>query len=99
MKRFNYEFEVIFPDAVIDHVSVKSIEDLLSYFNVKFEVKGFTDCETEFLITAPSRDVAYFVRQWFPALQRVVLASSYSAMDKMRCQGWLYGEIREVESD
>lgn len=99
MKRFNYEFEVIIPHAVIKHVSVVSLAYLLSCFNVKFETKGFTDCETEFLVTAPSRDVAHYVREWFPALQRVVLASSYSAMDKMRCEGWLYGEIREVESD
>lgn len=99
MKRFNYEFEVIVPDAVIKHVSVPSISDLLSYFNVKFEVKGFTDCEIEFLVTAPSRDVANSVRELLFSLQCAVLASSYSAMDKLRCQGWLYGEIREVEYD
>jgi hypothetical protein len=98
MKLF-YEFEVIIPNAVFDHVSVDLIVDLLSYFNVKFECKGYTDCKTEFLVTAHSRDVAYCVREWFPALQSVVVASSYSAMDKMRCRGWLYGEIREVESD
>ena len=99
MKRFNYEFEVIVPDAVIKHVSVPSISDLLSYFNVKFEVKGFTDSETEFLVTAPSRDVANSVRELLASLQRVVLASSFSSMDRMRCEGWLFGQIREVESD
>lgn len=99
MKRFNYEFEVIVPDAVIKHVSVPSISDLLSYFNVKFEVKGFTDCETEFLVTAPSRDVANSVRELLASLKRVVLASSFSSMDKMRCEVWLFGIIREVESD
>lgn len=98
MKRFN-EFEVIIPAAVFGHVSHDSIVDILRWFDVKFECKGCTDCEYEFLVTAPSRDVANSVREWFPALQRVVLASSFSAMDKMRCQGWLYGEIREVESD
>lgn len=97
MKRF-YEFEVIIPCAVFDHVADTSIGDLLSYFNVKFSCKGFTDCEIEYLVTAHSRDVADFVRDWFVALQRVVLASSFSCMDKMRCESWIYGEIREVES-
>lgn len=99
MKRFNYEFELIVPDAVIKHVSVPSISDFLSYFNVMFEVKGFTDCEIEFLVTAPSRDVANSVRELLASLQRVVLASSFSSMDKILCQGWLFGIIREVESD
>lgn len=99
MKRFNYEFEVIIPDAVIKHVSIPSIADLLSYFNVKFEIKGFTDCQTEFLVTSPSRDVANSARDLLATLERVVLASSSSPMDKMRCQGWLFGIVREVESD
>ena len=98
MKRF-YEFEVIIPNAVFDHVAGNSIIDLLSYFNVKFECKGFTDCETEYLVTAHSRGVADYVRELLAALQRVVLASSFSFMDKMRCKRWIYGEIREVKSD
>lgn len=98
MKRFN-EFEVIIPDAVFEHVTDNSISDLLSCFNVTFECKGFTDCETEYLVTAPSRDVANSVRELLASLQRVVLASSFSPMDKMRCEGWLFGIIREVESD
>lgn len=98
MKRV-FEFEVIIPNAVFDHVADNSIIDLLSYFNVNFECKGFTDSETEYLVTAHSRVVADYVREWLAALQRVVLASSFSCMDKMRCKGWIYGEIREVVSD
>lgn len=98
MKRFN-EFEVIIPISVFQHVLVDSIVDLLSHFDVNFECKGFTDCEAEFLVTAPSRDVANSVRELLASLQHVVVASSSSAIDKLRCRGWIYGVIREVESD
>lgn len=98
MKRFN-EFEVIIPNAVFEHVTDNSIIELLSCFNVKFEVKGFTDCETEYLVTAPSRDVANSVRDLLATLERAVIASAFSSMDAMRCRGWLFGIVREVESD
>lgn len=98
MKRFN-EFEVIIPEAVFEHVSENSIIVLLSNFNVKFERKGSTDCEIEYLVTAPSCDVANSVRELLASLQRVVLAFPLSPMDKMRCKGWLFGIIREVECD
>lgn len=99
MKRFNYEFEVIIPAVVFGHVSYDSIVDVLRWFDVKFECKGCTDCEYEFLVTARSRHVANSVRDLLASLQRVVLASSFSSMDKIRCEGWLFGIIREVESD
>lgn len=98
MKRF-YEFEVIIPAVVFGHVSHDSIVDILRWFDVKFECKGCTVCEYEFLVTASSRDVANNVREFLGSLRSVVLASSFSAMDKMRCKGWIFGNMREVESD
>lgn len=65
---------------------------------VKFELKGRTDAESEFLVTSLTRSVAESVRDFFPALRSLVLASSFSAMDKFRCSSaWLYGEIRVVD--
>ena len=98
MKLFN-EFEVIIPDAAFEYVTDNSIIELLSCFNVQFEVKGFTDCQTEYLVTAPSFAVASAVRSLFFGLKTLVIASS-SVTDKIRITSdWLIGSIREVESD
>ena len=100
MKRF-FEFEVIIPDVVFDHVTENSLIELLSCFNVKFERKGFTDFQTEYFVSASSRDVANSVRDLLSSLQRVFRASSFtcSCLDKSCCPGWLFGIIREVVSD
>lgn len=98
MKRFN-EFEVIIPVVAFDYFSENSIVYLLSCFNVKFESKGFTDCQIEYLVTAPSFAVASAVRSLFFGLKTLVVASS-SVTDKIRItSNWLVGSIREVESD
>ncbi len=98
MKRFN-EFEVIIPFVAFDYFSENSIIDLLSCFNVKFESKGITDCQNEFLVTAPSIAVASAVRSLFFGLKTLVIASS-SVTDKICItSNWLIGSIREVEYD
>ena len=71
MKRFN-EFEVIIPAVAFDYFSENSITFLLSCFNVKFECKGLTDCQIEFLVTAPSISVASAVRQTLIWLEKIL---------------------------
>ena len=98
MKRFN-EFEVIIPAVAFDYFSENSITFLLSCFNVKFESKDITDCQIEYLVTAPSISVASAVRNLFFGLKSLVVASS-SLTDKLRISSnWLIGAIRVVESD
>lgn len=98
MKRV-YEFEVIIPQSVFVYVSLDSITDFLSYSNVKFESKGFTDSKIEFLVTASSRQIASEVLNLFYAIKRFVLASAYSITDLHICESWIFGAIREVEYD
>lgn len=98
MKCF-FEFEVIIPDVVFDHVADNSIFDLLSSFNVKFECKGSSDSFTEYLVTASSYELARAVRDLFFKISRVVFLSVCSFPDKQRVKKWIYGVIREVESD
>lgn len=98
MKRFN-EFEVIIPVVAFDYFLESSIFYLLNCFNVKFESKGLTDCQIEYLVTAPSIAVASAVRSLFFGLKTLVIASS-SVTDKILItSNWLIGSIREVESD
>lgn len=98
MKRFN-EFEVIIPVVAFDYFSENSIIDLLSSFNVTFDSKGLTDCQIEYLVTAPSFAVSTAVRSLFFALKTLVISSS-SVTDKIRItSNWLIGSIREVEYD
>ena len=98
MKRF-FEFEVIIPDAVFDQVAANSIPDLLSCFNVKFECKGSSESFTEYLVTASSYELARAVRDLLFKISRLVLLSACSFPDKQRVKKWIYGVIREVESD
>ena len=92
------EFEVVIPFGVFDHLTATSIDDLLSWFNVKFERKGVTDAQVEFLVVAPSVEVASAVRNVFISLKRLVVASAYSPMDKLRCSSnWLFGAFCEFE--
>ena len=91
-----YEFEVVIPDAVFEHVTDNSIIDLLSSFNVKFECKGFHESAVEYLVTAPSFEVARAVRNLLFNLARVVLLSAYSFTDKQHVKGWIYGSIRQI---
>lgn len=98
MKRFN-EFEVIIPVVAFDYFLESSIFYLLNCFNVKFESKGLTDGQIEYLVTAPSIAVASAVRSLFFGLKTLVIASS-SVTDKILItSNWLIGSIREVESD
>lgn len=91
MKRF-YEFEVIIPDFVFERVSDYPIIDLLNYFDVKFDSKGISYGQNEYLVTAPSMEVALQVRRLLFELKRL-FDVSYSSTH------WLFGAIREVESD
>lgn len=80
MKRV-YEFEVIIPDTVFDYVADNSIIDLLSYFNVNFDCKGFNESSTEYLVTASSYELARAVCNLLFKISCVVFLSA-SSCDK-----------------
>lgn len=92
------EFEVIIPKSAFDYSFDNLIIDFLRHFDVKFDLKGCNDLSIEYLVTAPSRRVANYAREWIVSSRRLV-RSSFSSKDRKTCLGWSYGEIREVESD
>lgn len=88
------EFEVIIPYDAFDNVSVLSINNLLSCFNVQFILTGY-DCDSfEFLVVCPSLSVAKSVLSLLTSLKKVILASVCSPSDKLLCANWKFGEIR-----
>ena len=88
------EFEVIIPFDVFEHLTALSIDDLLSWFNVKFILKGQHCDSFEYLVVCPSLSVAKSVLSLLISLKKVVLVSAYSPSDKLRCANWIFGEIR-----
>lgn len=92
-------FEVVIPFAVFGHLSALSVENLLSWFNVKFEHKGVSENGFVYLIIAPSFESAIQVRNLFDDLRRLVLVSAFSPMDRLRCDHWTFGEIRFYDDD
>ena len=98
MKRI-YEFEVIIPRSAFRHAVPVAVDDLLNYFCVHFDLKGASDDNVEYLVTAPSYDLARAVREMLFNLSRVVVLSGNSSFDKQRSKSWLFGIIREVESE
>ena len=93
------EFEVVIPLAVFGHLSALSVENLLSWFNVKFERKGVFEDGFEYLITAPSFESAIQVKNLLDDLRRLVLVSAFSPMDRLRCERWTFGEIRFYDDE
>lgn len=96
--KVHFESEVIIPSAVFGHIDVDSIADLFSSCNVKFEVKGYSDdCVfKEFLISSSVRCRLECAIDLLHSLRRLVLASAFSCSDGLRCESWLYGQIRLV---
>ena len=92
-----FESEVIIPVAVFGHISADTIQDLLSSFNVKFELKGESDSCFEFLLSTSVRWCLECVIDLLHSLRRLVLASAFSVFDGERCESWLYGQIRVVD--
>lgn len=88
------EFEVIIPYAVFDNLSVLSIINLLSCFNVQFILKGYDRDSFEFHVVCPSLSVAKSVLSLLTSLKKVILASVCSPSDKSLCANWIFGEIR-----
>ena len=64
---------------------------------VRFELKGETDAQFEFLLSASVRWRLECAIDLLNSLRRLVLASAYSPMDGLRCDSWLYGQIRVVD--
>ena len=94
-----FESEVIIPVAVFGHISTDIIRDLLASCIVRFELKGETDAEFEFLLSASVRWRLECAIDLLHSLHRLVLASSFSSMDELRCESWLYGQIRVVDDE
>lgn len=94
----HFEFEVVVPTDVFRHVTSVAIDDLLSWFDVHFECKGYFENKIEYLVTAPTFEVARAVRCMLLDLRRVVLVSAYDFVDKQRVKSWCFGEIREINS-
>lgn len=88
------EFEVIIPFDVFEHINALPIDDLLSWFNVEFILKGQNRESFEYLVVCPSLSVANSVLSFLFSLKELVLASAYSSSDKLRCANWIFGEIR-----
>lgn len=99
--KVHFESEVIIPSAVFGHIDVDSIGDLLSSCNVKFEVKGYSDdcVYIESLISSSVRWRLECAIDLLHSLRRLVKSAAYSVSDGVRCESWLYGEIRVVDND
>lgn len=94
MKR--YEFEVVIPNAVFDHVTCVTIEDLLRWFVVDFTMIGCSDSKTEYLVVSHSRELARAAYNLLFSIRHITLISAYSPQDKQCCKPWFFGELRET---
>lgn len=92
----HFESEVIIPVAVFGHISTDIIRDLLASCIVRFELKGESDDKCEFFLSSSVRWRLESAIDLLHSLRRLVLASSYSPMDELRCESWLYGQIRII---
>lgn len=94
-----FESEVVIPSDVFGHIDVESIVDILSSCCVKFEVKGFSDdnLSMEFLISAPVRWRLECAIDLLHSLRRLVVSASFSPIDELRCESWLFGQICVVD--
>ncbi len=92
------EFEVIIPSAFIRKISVLSISSFINDFGAQFLFKGFSETRPnyeEFLIIAPSLEVANDVISFLISLRGFVRSSASRHCNSRLFSKWYFSSIRD----